>query len=43
MRMDIQEAVGEYINGFMDAELTHHLDREKYERINGHADHRNGN
>ena len=42
MRMDVQEEVGKYLTTLMDAELTHHLGREKYERIEGDANHRNG-
>lgn len=42
MRMDVQEEVGKYLTGLMDAELTHHLGREKYERADGDANHRNG-
>ena len=41
MRMDIQEEVGKYLTNLMDAELTHHLGREKYERVDGDANHRN--
>ncbi len=42
MRMDIQEEVGKYLSSLMDAELTHHLGRQKYERSEGDANHRNG-
>lgn len=42
MRMDVQEEVGKYLTGLMDAELTHHLGRDKYERTDGDANHRNG-
>ncbi len=41
-RLNIQEEVGRYLTGLMDAELTHHLGREKYERVDGDANHRNG-
>ncbi len=42
MRMDVQEEVGKYLTTLMDAELTHPLGREKYERTEGDANHRNG-
>jgi len=42
MRMDVQEEVGKYLTSLMDAELTHHLGREKYERTEGEVNHRNG-
>jgi len=42
MRMDVQEEVGKYLTGLMDAELTHHLGRGKYERVDEEANHRNG-
>lgn len=42
MRMDVQEEVGKYLTGLMDAELTHHLGRKRYERIDEDANHRNG-
>ena len=42
MRMDVQEEVGKYLTGLMDAELTHLLGRERYERIDEDTNHRNG-
>ncbi len=42
MRMDVQEEVGKYLTSLMDAELTHHLGRDKYERSEGDSNHRNG-
>jgi len=41
-RLNVQEEVGRYLTGLMDAELTHHLGRKKYERVDGDANHRNG-
>jgi putative transposase len=40
--MNVQKEVGKYLSGLMDAELTHHLGRQKYERIDGRRNHRNG-
>jgi len=41
-RLNVREEVGKYLTTLMDAELTHHLGREKYERSEGEANHRNG-
>ncbi len=40
--MNVQKEVGQYLSGLMDAELTHHLGRQKYERSVGRSNHRNG-
>jgi len=41
--MNVQKEVGQYLSGLMDAELTHHLGRQKYERLKtGRLNHRNG-
>ena len=40
--MNVQKEVGQYLSGLMDAELTHHLGRQKYERLAGRRNHRNG-
>ncbi len=42
IRCDIQEAVGQYLSSMMNAELTHFLGREPYERSSGASNHRNG-
>jgi len=42
MRMDVQEEVGKYLTSLMYAELTHHLGRKRYERVEDDANHRNG-
>ena len=39
---DIQKDVGQYLTNLMQAELTHHLGREKYERSGDETNHRNG-
>ncbi len=41
-RLNVQEEVGKYFTSLMDAELTHHLGRKKYERVENGANHRNG-
>ena len=40
--MNVQKDVGNYLTNLMKAELTHMLGREKYERIKGASNHRNG-
>jgi putative transposase len=40
--MNVQKDVGNYLTNLMKAELTHMLGREKYERIKGARNHRNG-
>ncbi len=42
IRVDVREAVGSLMSNLMDAELTHHLGRDRYERLNGRCNHRNG-
>ena len=42
MRLDIQEMAGTYLTSLMEAELTDHLGRDRYERSEGSANHRNG-
>ena len=42
MSMNVQKEVGQYLSGLMDAELTHHLGRQRYERLAGRRNHRNG-
>jgi putative transposase len=42
MRMDVQEEMGKYLTSLMDAELTHHLGRKRYERVEDVANHHNG-
>jgi len=41
IRANVQERVGQYLSELMDAELTHFLGRERYER-EGQSNHRNG-
>ncbi len=40
--MNVQKEVGNYLTNLMDAELTHHLGRKRYERASGITNHRNG-
>jgi putative transposase len=40
--MNVQKDVGNYLTNLMKAELTHVLGREKYERVEGDTNHRNG-
>jgi len=40
--MNVQKEVGQYLSGLMDAELTHHSGRQKYERLAGRRNHHNG-
>lgn len=42
MSMNVQKEVGQYLSGLMDAELTHHSGRQKYERLAGRRNHHNG-
>jgi putative transposase len=42
MRLDIKKTVGQYLTALMNAELTHFLGREVYERGKGEVNHRNG-
>ncbi|MGO9639092.1 MAG: IS256 family transposase [Terracidiphilus sp.] len=42
VRLDIKKTVGQYLTALMNAELTHFLGREPYERGNGEVNHRNG-
>jgi putative transposase len=42
IRLDIREVVGKYLTTMMNAELTHYLGREPYQRVAEAANHRNG-
>jgi putative transposase len=42
MRLDIRKIAGEYLSSLMDAELTIHLGRNRYERCRIGVNHRNG-
>ena len=42
IRADVKETVGQYLTSLMNAELTHYLGRDHYERIEGSTNHRNG-
>jgi putative transposase len=42
IRVNVKEAVGLYLSGLMDAELSHFLGRERYQRTEGKSNHRNG-
>lgn len=42
IRLDVGEMVGKYLNEMMNAELTHFLGREPYERKKEESNHRNG-
>jgi putative transposase len=42
IRLDIREVVGKYLTTMMNAELTHYLGREPYQRAAEAANHRNG-
>ena len=42
IRANVQETVGQYLSALMDAELTHFLGRERYERVEQNSNHRNG-
>ena len=42
IRTDVKDAIGQYLTSLMNAELTHYLGRDPYERIDGSTNHRNG-
>jgi putative transposase len=42
IRLDLQKTVGEYLSAIMNAEMTHFLGREPYERGDSNTNHRNG-
>lgn len=42
IRVDVREAVGKLMSGLMTSELTDHLGRERYERVSGRCNYRNG-
>lgn len=42
MRLDIRQIAGEYLSFLMEAELTIHLGRDRYERCRIEVNHRNG-
>jgi putative transposase len=42
IRSDVKDSVGQYISELMDVELTEYLGRNRYERISGNCNHRNG-
>jgi len=42
IRLDLQQTVGEYLSAIMNAELTHFLGREPYQRKGRNTNHRNG-
>ena len=42
IRANVKETVGQYLSELMDAELSHFLGRERYERVQGETNHRNG-
>jgi putative transposase len=42
IRNNVKETVGHYLSELMDAELTHFLGRDRYERVGGESNHRNG-
>jgi putative transposase len=42
IRLDVREMVGRYLTEMMEAELTHFLGREPYERKDKDSNHRNG-
>ena len=42
IRVEMKETVGEYLSKLMDAEITLFLGRERYERVEGETNHRNG-
>ena len=42
IRVDIRQSVGEYLSQLMDMERTCFLGRDRYERMEGEGDHRNG-
>jgi putative transposase len=42
IRSDVKENVGQYLSALMETELTGFLGRERYERVKGESNHRNG-
>jgi putative transposase len=42
IRVEIKESVGEYLSRLMDLERTEFLGRQRYEHVQGDANHRNG-
>ena len=42
IRANVKETVGQYLSELMDVELTEFLGRERYERVEGQTNHRNG-
>lgn len=42
IRADVKQSVGQYMSELMDMELTDFLGRERYQRISGKCNHRNG-
>ncbi len=42
IRAEVKESVGQYMSGLMEAELTHFLGRDRYQRVVGDSNHRNG-
>ena len=42
IRTNVKETVGQYLSGLMETELTAFLGRERYERVEGEDNHRNG-
>jgi len=42
IRINVKETVGHYLSELMDAEMTHYLGRDRYERAGGETNHRNG-
>lgn len=42
IRVNVKESVGRYLSELMNAELTHFLGRDPYERVEAQSNHRNG-
>ena len=42
IRADVKQSVGQYMSELMDVELTDFLGRERYQRMSGKCNHRNG-
>jgi putative transposase len=42
IRANVKETVGQYLSELMDVELTQFIGRERYERVQGQTNHRNG-
>ncbi len=42
IRANVKETVGQYLSELMDVELTQFIGRERYERVQGETNHRNG-